>query len=1000
MKLLSHISPDGGGLPKPADARRFALGFEAWNEALALAQGNPASDLARQWSAAGAGKRLLASIFGNSPFLSGLAVKEWTFLTRLVEEGPDPLFAGIAAGVEKTEDLGEDTAAVMRRLRVARRRVALVAALAEVAGAWSLEQQTAALSRFAEAALGAALRHLLREAAGKGLITLAAADQPEQDSGLIVLGIGKLGGYELNYSSDIDLIILYEPGAARVSARDGAQSFFVRLTRELVRILEAYTGDGYSFRTDLRLRPDPASTPLAMSVPAALAYYESVGQNWERAALIKARPVAGDRAAGRRFLRELQPFIWRKNLDFAAIQDIHSIKRQINAHRGGGKIAVEGHDIKTGRGGIWEIEFFAQTQQLIWGGRLQELRVGPTCDALRRLAGAGRIDPATAAQLIDDYGFLRRLEHRLQMVDDAQTHALPSDRAGIERIAVFLGYSDAEAFVVDLRAHLASVERHYAELFEQAPTLAGPGNLVFTGADDDRETLRTLSQLGFAEPAAVSALVRSWHHGRLRATRSERAREILTELVPELLRIFGATPHPDAALRRFDQFLSHLPAGVQLFSLFHANPGLLALVAEIMAGAPRLAERLAQYPALLDSVLTQGFFAPLPDLTDLAAELDQVMMGVRDFEETLDRLRRWAGERRFQVGVQLLRRALDGAQAGAALADIAQTALAALLPRVEAEFARRHGRVPGGSFAVIGMGRIGSREMTLASDLDLILIYDAPADSETSDGPYRLPVTAYFARLSQRLISAITAPTAEGRLYDVDMRLRPSGEAGPIASHFAGFARYQSETAWTWEHMALTRARPIAGDAGLRQRISATLAAVLRSPRDPEKLVIDVAAMRRRVAEENPRPLPWDLRNRGGGLIDLEFIVQYLMLRHAASSPQILRRGTAEAIAALGKAGLLSPQAQHELGKAAALFRNVQAVLTLLTDGLPSSAVLAEPDAGALAACVGAVDFTRLDADITGAAARVSSWYDRLIDQPARHAAQTRAAQARGDDAR
>jgi glutamate-ammonia-ligase adenylyltransferase len=995
MKLLSHLSSDGDGLPKPADARRLALGFEAWNEALALAQGNIASDLARQWSATGAGKRLLASIFGNSPFLSGIAVKEWACLTRLVEEGPDPLFAEIAAGVEKTEDPGEETAAVMRRLRIAKRRVALVAALAELAGVWSLEQQTAALSRFAEAALGAALRHLLREAARKGLVTLTDADQPEQDSGLIVLGIGKLGGYELNYSSDIDLIILYDPAAARVTTRDGVQSFFVRLTRELVRILEAYTGDGYSFRTDLRLRPDPGSTPLAMSVPAALAYYESVGQNWERAALIKARPVAGDRAAARRFLHELQPFIWRKNLDFAAIQDIHSIKRQINAHRGGGRIAVEGHDIKTGRGGIREIEFFAQTQQLIWGGRQQELRVGPTCEALRRLAGAGRIDPAAAARLIDDYRFLRRLEHRLQMVDDAQTHALPSDRAGIERIALFLGYSETEAFVADLRAHLASVERHYAELFEQAPTLAGPGNLVFTGADDDPETLRTLSQLRFAEPAPVSALVRSWHHGRLRATRSQRAREILTELVPELLKIFGATPHPDAALRRFDQFLSHLPAGVQLFSLFHANPGLLALFAEIMAGAPRLAEHLAQHPGLLDSVLTQGFFAPPPDRAGLAAELDQVMTGARDFEDTLDRLRRWAGERRFQIGVQLLHRALDGAQAGAALADIAQTALAALLPRVEAEFARRHGRVPGGSFAVIGMGRLGSREMTLASDLDLILIYDAPPGTETSGGPQPLPVTTHFARLSQRLISAITAPTAEGRLYDVDMRLRPSGEAGPIASHFAGFARYQSESAWTWEHMALTRARPVAGDANLCRRISETLAAVLRSPRDPEKLVIDVAAMRRRIAEENPRPSPWDLRNRRGGLIDLEFIVQYLVLRHAASSPQLLRRATAEAIAALGEAGLLPAQAQHELGEAAALFRNVQAVLILLADRLPSTAILAEPDAAALAACVGAVDFARLDADITAAAARVSNWYDRLIEQPARQAAR-----ARGDDAR
>jgi glutamate-ammonia-ligase adenylyltransferase len=731
-----------------------------------------------------------------------------------------------------------------------------------------------------------------------------------------------------------------------------------------------------------------------MSVPAALTYYESVGQNWERAALIKARPAAGDRAAGWRFLRELQPFIWRKNLDFAAIQDIHSIKRQINAHRGGGRIAVEGHDIKTGRGGIREIEFFAQTQQLIWGGRLQELRVGATCEALRRLAAAGRIDPATSVQLIGDYRFLRRLEHRLQMVDDAQTHVLPSDSAGIARIAEFLGYSDTERFVADLRGHLTSVERHYAELFEHAPTLAGPGNLVFTGADDDRETLQTIAQLGFAEPGFVSTMVRSWHHGRMRATRSQRAREILTELIPELLRIFGATPHPNAALRRFDQFLSHLPAGVQLFSLFYANPGLLALVAEIMAGAPRLAEHLAQHPALLEAVLTRGFFDPPEGHAGLADESNQVMTGVRNFEDTLDRLRRWAGEKRFQVGVQLLRRGLDGAQAGVALADIAETALAALVPRVEDDFARRHGRVPGGSFAVVGMGRLGSREMTLASDLDLILIYDVPPDSEMSDGPFPLAAVAYFARLSQRLIGAITAPTAEGRLYDVDMRLRPSGEAGPIASHFAGFARYQSESAWTWEHMALTRARPVAGNADLGGRIMKTVDAVLRSPRDPEKLVVDVAEMRRRIAEENPRPSSLDLRNRRGGLIDLEFIVQYLVLRHAASAPQILHRATAEAIAVLGESGLLPPQARHDLAHAAALFRNVQTVLTLLADGSPPGAVLAEPDAAALAACVGAVDFARLDADITDAAGRVSNWYDRLIEGPAK-----RAARMRGDDA-
>ena len=583
-----------------------------------------------------------------------------------------------------------------------------------------------------------------------------------------------------------------------------------------MRILDERTGDGYVFRTDLRLRPDPRSTPLAISVPAALTYYETVGQNWERAALIKARPVAGDLIAARHFLAELQPFVWRKNLDFAAIEDIHSIKRQIQAHKGGGRIAVEGHDIKTGRGGIREIEFFAQTQQLIWGGRMRALRVGPTCAALRALAATGRIDAAACDALIDHYRFLRRVEHRLQMVEDAQTHRLPSDRAGIARLAVFLGYKDPDGFVAELRARLGAVEKHYAELFEEAPSLAGPGNLVFTGTEDDPETLATLARLGFAEPAQVAAMVRGWHHGRIRATRSQRAREILTEFVPELLRVFGGTAHPDTAILRFDRFLSQLPAGVQLFSLFHANPGLFSLVADIMAEAPLLAESLAHRPALLDAVLTAEFSARLPGRDGLADDLAALLSGARGFEDMLDLLRRWTNERRFQVGVQLLRRTIDGNEAGAALADIADAGLAALLPAVAADFARAHGEVPGGAFAIVAMGRLGSREMTLASDLDLILIYDAPDDVRRAPtGPRPLAVSAYYARLSQRLISAMTAPTAEGRLYEVDMRLRPSGESGPIASSLAAFAQYQREAAWTWEHMALTRARPIAGDPAL-----------------------------------------------------------------------------------------------------------------------------------------------------------------------------------------
>ncbi len=984
MTLLSHLSDDPGGLPLPAEARLVELGFSGWDSALAEASDQPRAALARAWSATDAGRRLLSAVFGNSPFLSGVAIAEWDFLTRLVTEGADPLFEEIAAATERRDGRSETLAALMRRLRIAKRRVALLAALAELVGRWSLEQQMTALSRFADAAVGAALRHLLHAAAASGRAVLADAHDPEQGSGVIVLGVGKLGGEELNYSSDIDLILLYDSPSAAGLAQDGAQSRFARLARDLVRILDERTGDGYVFRTDLRLRPDPRSTPLAISVPAALTYYETVGQNWERAALIKARPVAGDRVAARRFLTELQPFIWRRHLDFAAIEDIHSIKRQIQAHKGGGRIGLEGHDIKVGRGGIREIEFFAQTQQLIWGGRLRELRVAPTCAALLALAATGRIDARTADTLIADYRFLRRVEHRLQMAEDAQTHRLPADPAGIARLAVFLGYEGREQLMAELSARLASVEKHYAELFEEAPSLAGPGNLVFTGTDDDPDTLATLARLGFVDPVPVAAMVRGWHHGRIRATRSQRAREILTEFVPELLRIFGATANPDTALLRFDQFLSRLPAGVQLFSLFHANPGLFSLVADIMAEAPLLADNLARRPALLDAVLTAEFSAPLPDRAGLAADLAGLLAGARDFEDTLDLLRRWSDERRFQVGVQLLRRGVDGTRAGAALADIAETALAALLPAVMADFARTHGDFAGGAFAVVAMGRLGSREMNLASDIDLVLIYDSPEDAVFSTGARPLVASTYFARLSQRLISAITAPTAEGRLYEVDMRLRPSGASGPIASSLAAFAEYQRDSAWTWEHMALTRARPIAGDPGFCERVASAITAALSRPRDPTRLIGDVADMRRRIADANPRPSSWDLRNRRGGIVDLEFTVQYLMLREAARTPEVLRHDPDAALAALGAAGVLPPQGVRELGEALALLRHLRALLALLFAGVPDRGVLDGPAGATLARCAGAVDFTRLEADMTAACTRGAAWYDRLIVRPAR----------------
>ena len=972
--------------PAPADPAQAMRGLERWAEA-----DHRSPDLAafaRALTEDASGRALLESVFGNSPFLTHCCLREVGFLRALLERGPDATFAELIDTLNRQcrgsdGDSPADTASVMSELRVAKRRAALLIGLADIAGRWPLDRITAALSDLADAALAVAIRHLLGNAARAGEIELRLGGEIEHDCGLIVLGMGKLGARELNYSSDIDLILLYDPERVRYRGRTTIQQCFARLARELVRILDERTADGYVFRTDLRLRPDPASTPPAISVEAALNYYESAGQNWERAALIKARPVAGDRAAGDAFLRELRPFLWRKHLDFAAIQDIHSIKRQINAHRGGARIAIAGHNIKLGRGGIREIEFFAQTQQLIWGGRLPALRVSGTCEALRALAQAGRIETFVADEMIASYAFLRRVEHRLQMIDDAQTHTLPADAEGLRRVAMFFGEAAVEDFTRDLRYHLTQVEKHYARLFEEAPSLAGSGNLVFTGIEDDPETLATLRGFGFVEPGAAAAVVRGWHHGRYRATRSQRAREILTELVPSLLKAFGGTANPDSAFTRFDQFIGRLPAGVQFFSLLQANPALLELIAEIMGSAPRLAEQLARQPILLDGVLSSDILAAPADRTTLAAELSSALGAARDFGDVLDIARRWTNDRKFHIGVNILRGRISGDAAGAAFADLAETVIDGLLPPVTAEFARAHGHVAGGAFAVIGLGKLGGREMTVTSDLDLVLIYDAPASVEASDGPRPLAVATYYSRLSQRLINALTVLTPEGLLYEVDMRLRPSGSAGPIASSLAAFQRYHDELSWTWEHMALTRARPVAGVAALQSRTMALVGEILGRPRDHDGLVVDIADMRERIGAQHPNPSPWDIKHRRGGLVDAEFIAQYLMLRHAAERPDLLRANTSAALVALAEAGFLDDTAAQELVAALALWHQVQGTLKLVLDETLNEATAPPALTAMLARNAGAVDFATLKVDMTAAAETVRAHYRATIETPA-----------------
>ena len=980
--------PSKNDLPRLGDAERAELGLEHWQEGLSRLSDRELLDFSKRLSDDPAGRHLLEVIFSNSGFLTTCVLNDLDFFSKLLREGPESCFKDLLDGLEKETAGSIDHDLVARDLRRAKRRAALAIGLADISGRWDLLQVCKALSDFAGRALDTAISHLLLKAAERGDLALKDPANPLADCGYAVLAMGKMGARELNYSSDIDLILLYDPQKIDYRHSRGLAEGMVRLTRDLVRLLEERTRDGYVFRTDLRLRPDPGATPLALDRDAAIAYYESLGQNWERAAMIKARAAAGDRALGKAFLKELNPFVWRRNLDFWAIQDVHSIKRQINAQKGGSVVAVEGHNIKLGRGGIREIEFYAQTQQLIYGGREPELRTRQTLDTLQALADAQRIDQRDAETMSRAYVFLRRLENRLQMVEDKQTHSLPEEAAAVARIAAFMGYEDAAAFREDLLHHLHAVEDRYAHLFEEAPSLSGPGNLVFTGGEPDPDTLKTLAELGFSDGEQVFNLVRTWHHGRYRAMRSERSRQLLTEIMPTLLQQLAETPNPDTALLKLDDFLRGLPSGVQLFSMLYQNPKLLELLAEVMGGAPALAEHLSRNAALLEAVLAPGFFEPLPGQEKLRAELEKMLARADDFQDLLDLARRWANDHKFQVGVQILRASSEIEETEAALTDIAEAAVAGLLPAVEEELAERHGRLPGKGLAVLALGKLGARRMTVTSDLDLVFVYDSPGETVTSDGAKPLPPSQYYGRLAQRLITAISSPTGDGRLYEVDPRLRPSGSSGPIATSLKGLLDYERENAWTWELMALTRARPVAGDSAFRDEIESGLREVLTLERDAKKVLRDAEEMRRRLEKEFPARNRWDVKNDRGGLLDLDFVAQALQLCHAHDKPGVLANSTQAALANLAAEGVLPEKQAQDLIEANRLLRRIQGFLRLSAGTDFTEKGAPEGQKTALARACGFEDFAAVRAAMKAATKTGKKAYQTWIAEPARRNAE------------
>lgn len=811
----------------------------------------------------------LARMRRHAPFLSRLT-NRFPDMAALLETGDVDGALAAARAVAAPDD------PVARALRRRRGALALVTAAADLAGAWDLDRVSTTLSDFADEALDAAIAAAFAE---------RYPDAPVQ--GFCVLALGKHGSRELNYSSDIDPILLYDPRTLPHREREDPADAAVRIGRRVSELLSAPDGDGYVFRVDLRLRPSPEATPIALPVEAAIGYYESTALGWEQAAFIRARTAAGDRALGDYFLRAVRPFVWRRNLDFGAIDAILDISRRIRDHYAQGQAFGPGYDLKRGRGGIREVEFFAQVHQLIHGGRDPSLRSGNTRVALKALAEAGVIESEVAARLDSAYVTLRTAEHRLQMVEDQQTHELPKSAEAMDNVARLHGLADGAALLDWLRPDVEWVGRNYDRL---APDKGGEA------LSQDEERLKAqLLDMGFAEADAPAARIARWRAGKARSLRGGPSRAAMEELLPALMPVLAKAPDPMRALNRLDDMIDRLPSAINFFKLLAARPALVALLAEILSHAPTLADALGRRAELLDGLIDATAFDPPPPVPELARQLALLEPG-EDYQALLDRVRQRVGDRRFALGAQIIRGG-DPLEAGRGYGRLAEAAILALGEGAVREFEAAHGRVPGGEMVILALGRMGGGVLTHASDLDLVYLFTGDFAAE-SDGVKPLGATQYFNRLAQRITNALSVATAAGPLYEVDTRLRPSGAQGLLAVSLDSFARYQREEAWTWEHLALTRARPIFGSPAARAALDAILTETLERPRDIDELTRQAVKMRGDIATHKPPAGDLDVKLVPGGLVTLEFLIHVSQFRHNMAFAPDLRVALAQLVAA------------------------------------------------------------------------------------------------------
>ncbi|HEU5360969.1 MAG TPA: bifunctional [glutamate--ammonia ligase]-adenylyl-L-tyrosine phosphorylase/[glutamate--ammonia-ligase] adenylyltransferase [Candidatus Deferrimicrobiaceae bacterium] len=918
----------------------------------------PADDLVQAFARRG-NIRVLGALLGGSESLPGQIANRPEIFAFLFLEGGHGRPGGPASLLAEAEEAAdrsgteEEIKAALRRQKL--REVARIAAR-DLAGVAPLPEVMQDLSALASAALAGAVRFSRRHLSERfGAPVIETIGGGRRECGFVVLGMGKLGGNELNFSSDIDLVYLYETERGMTEGGEGKEpvtlhQYFVKLCEIVTRILSEVTEDGFVFRVDLRLRPDGTKGELANSLRSAEIYYESWGQTWERAAMIKARPVAGDAWVGEGFLRTITPFVFRKYLDFTSIEEIKEMKERVDL--AAARARKHERDLKLGVGGIREIEFFVQAHQLIYGGKNPDLRRRGTVETLRALVGAGIVSPGEGETLTEAYGFLRSLEHRIQVYQDRQTHALPQRAEDLLRLARTMGLPDGAALVAGMDRHTGNVRAIYHRLFRAAPGEAGPEIspkvLAVLDAESEEEMADRLAALGFADREAALRNVAMLRDGPPFVRMPARARRYLGKIAPLILDRVIRSPDPDLALHHTERFLSAVGARTMFYALLFENRKVIDVLVRLFGSSRFLSGYLLRHPELLDTFLRKDLSPLVKAKSQLRKELGEALAACADFEQELDEMRRFKNMETLRVGMNDLAGNLSLEEGLFQLSALAEALLSYGLVLARRETRRRFG-VPmvegeGGEsaeaeFCVMGMGKLGAEELSYHSDLDIIFLYSRAG--ETVPAPGQAPADfrkvsnhEYFAKVAQRLISILTTVTREGYVYHLDTRLRPSGNAGPLVSSLAAFERYHERSAQLWERQALLKCRFVAGDRDLGRRVEETIARFIFDRPLPPDPPAEIHRLRKRMELElgKERQDRLNLKVGRGGIVDVEFAVQYLQLVHGPGNRSLRVRSTLKALYELLRANVLSEDDFRVMDEGYRFLRSLEVSLRLSYD--------------------------------------------------------------------